>query len=73
MQKNSPRNRIEIENRRSKLEVETCVEVKDAGSVLGGESVGIFNVQNEIAVEDEFQGGSGGEVDGVSGSGGDEL
>ena len=54
MQKNSPRNRIEIESRRSKLEVETCVEVKDAGSVLGGESVGIFNVQNEIAVEDEF-------------------
>ena len=46
---------LEIENRRSELEVETCVEVKDAGSVLGGESVGIFNVQNEIAVEDEFQ------------------
>ena len=51
------------------LEIEAGVEVNHAGTVPGGKGSGIFNVQDKVAVEDEFQSGSGRKVKRVGAGG----
>ena len=51
------------------LKVEAGVKVHDPGAVLGGKGTGIFNVQDKVAVEDDFQGSTGREVEVVASGG----